>query len=431
MLSESRWDKQSMNEEKMKNRKGFLDTALYVSAFALTFTSSLTDTAHAAGADFFNGKSVTYIVATSPGGGYDFYGRLVAKHMQKALPGSTFVVVNKPGGGHKIGANLIYRSKPNGLTIGIFNTGLIYSQVIGQKGVRFDLGKMSWVGKAASDPRVIMVAAQSPFKSLDDLRNSKKPVKFSSSGVGTSGYNDTMMLANVLKWNFKMILGYRGNDSELAMRRGEIDAAVGSLSSASLFVKNGYGRILAQIGGKPEANAPMLSALVKGKDAKSIAALIGSQAELARFTAGPPAIPADRLSALRTAYKKSFSDPDFIAQAQKGDRPIDPLFGDEVDRKVKEALDQPSDVVNLVAKILNTKPPSSKAQTTLASVSPDGRKISFKHNGKTIQSKVSGSRTKITIGGKPGKRKSLKPGMACEIDYKAGGNNEPKTIDCK
>ncbi|NBP72579.1 MAG: hypothetical protein EBU57_05260, partial [Alphaproteobacteria bacterium] len=103
-----------------------------------------------------------------------------------------------------------------------------------------------------------MVAAQSPYKNLDDLSTAKPPVKFSSSGVGTSGYNDTMMLASVLKWNFKMILGYRGSGSELAMRRGEIDAAVSSLSSAALFVKNGYGRILAQIGGKPEANAPML-----------------------------------------------------------------------------------------------------------------------------------------------------------------------------
>ncbi len=412
----------------------FLNTPLRATALAaagLAVAGLSASGAHAAGADYYKGKTVTYVVATSPGGGYDFYGRLVAKHMQKALPDSTFVVVNKPGGGHKIGANLIYHAKANGLTIGIFNTGLIYSQVIGQKGVRFDLGKMSWVGKAASDPRVIMVAAQSPFKTIEDLHTSKTPVKFSSSGVGTSGYNDTMMLANVLKWNFKMILGYRGNDSELAMRRGEIDAAVGSLSSAALFVKNGYGRILAQIGGKPEANAPMLADVVKGKDAKSIAALIGSQADLARFTAGPPAIPADRLGALRVAYQKSFSDPDFIAQAEKGDRPIDPLFGDVVDRKVKEALDQPAEVINLVAGILNTKPPSSKAQTSLTSVSPDGRKISFSHNGKTINSKVSGSRTKITVGGKPAKRKSLKPGMACEIDYKAGGNNEPKTIDCK
>ena len=82
--------------------------------------------------DFFNGKTVNYIVATDPGGGYDTNGRLVAEFMQKHLPGSTFVVQNMPGAGHLIGANYIYASEPDGLTIGTFNTGLIYSQLVGQ-----------------------------------------------------------------------------------------------------------------------------------------------------------------------------------------------------------------------------------------------------------------------------------------------------------
>jgi hypothetical protein len=215
------------------------------------------------------------------------------------------------------------------------------------------------------------------------------------------------------------------------MRRGEIHAAVGSLSSAALFVKNGYGRILAQIGGKPETNAPMLSNVVKTADAKAIAALIGSQAALARFTAGPPNIPAGRLEALRAAYKKSFSDPVFLKQAQKADRPIDPLFGDDVTKGVIAALNQPPEVVKLVRSILNVKPPSSKVTTMLGSVSPDGRNITFKVKGKMLKSKVSGSRTKIKVGGKKAKRKALKPGMSCVIDYKPGGRNEPKTIDCK
>src|SRR4029079_16888241 len=79
------------------------------------------------GADFFKGKTVTYIVSTAPGGGYDLYGRLVSEYMQRYLPGSTFVVKNIPGAGHMIGANTIYASKADGLTIGTFNTGLIYN----------------------------------------------------------------------------------------------------------------------------------------------------------------------------------------------------------------------------------------------------------------------------------------------------------------
>src|SRR5436190_5493407 len=121
------------------------------------------------GADFFKGKTVTYIVSTAPGGGYDLYGRLVSEYMQRNLPGSTFVVKNIAGAGHMIGANTIYASKADGLTIGTFNTGLIYNQLIQREGVRFDLTKMSWIGKAASDPRVITIGVQSPIMSYKDL----------------------------------------------------------------------------------------------------------------------------------------------------------------------------------------------------------------------------------------------------------------------
>jgi tripartite-type tricarboxylate transporter receptor subunit TctC len=276
-----------------------------------------------------------------------------------------------------------------------------------------------------------MVAAQTDLKTLEDLRTAKTPVKFSSSGVGSSGYNDTMMLAKGLKWNMKIILGYDGTDSELAMRRGEIDAAVSSLSSADLFAKNGYGRILVQIGGKKNNNWPLLSDVVTDKDAKAIAALIGSQAELARFTAGPPAIPADRTAALRAAYRKAMEDEQIQTQAAKADRPIEPAYGEDVANMVKAALDQSPETIALVSSILNIKPPSNKTDTKLISVSPDGRNISFMHGKDKIESKVSGSRTKIKVGGSDSNRKALKAGMECTIDYKPGGKNEPKTIDCK
>src|ERR671915_589562 len=124
------------------------------------------------GADFYKGKTVTYIVSTAPGGGYDLYGRLIAEYMQKYLPGSTFVVKNVPGAGHLVGTNTIYAARPDGLTIGTFNTGLIYNQLINAEGVKFDLSKMSWIGKVSSEPRVIVTATQSKIKNFPDLMKS-------------------------------------------------------------------------------------------------------------------------------------------------------------------------------------------------------------------------------------------------------------------
>ena len=94
------------------------------------------------GKAYFNGKTVEWIVTTAPGGGHDFWARLASNTMEKKLPGSSFVVKNRPCAGHIIGVNLIYAAPPNGLTLGNFTTGLVYSQVLKQKGIRFDLAKM-------------------------------------------------------------------------------------------------------------------------------------------------------------------------------------------------------------------------------------------------------------------------------------------------
>jgi tripartite-type tricarboxylate transporter receptor subunit TctC len=216
-------------------------------AFALAMGAG---PALAQGADFYAGKTITMYVGLSAGGGYDQNARLVARHLDKYIAGKpTIVVRNMPGAGHLVGTNAIYASKPDGLTIGSFNTGLIYNQLINADGVRFDLSKMSWVGKAASESRIVAVAAQSPIKTWQDLVSLKDPVNFAVAGPGSASYVETVMLANVLKLPVRIQTGYNGTDDQLAMRRGEIVGSIASRSSYDQFVKNGFGRLIAQIGG--------------------------------------------------------------------------------------------------------------------------------------------------------------------------------------
>ncbi len=299
------------------------------------------------GADFFNGKTVTYIVSTAPGGGYDLYGRLVAEYMQKYLPGSTFVVKNLPGAGHLVGTNTIYASKPDGLTIGTFNTGLIYNQLIGLDGVKFDLNKMSWIGKAASDPRVFTVHPDLAIKNFKDLQNYKGTLNFSTAGVGSAAYVETSMLAKALKLPAKIVTGYNGSDDQLAMRRGEIQGAIASRSSWEQFVKNGFGRFIVQIGGT-QKDLPQLSSLVSDPSAKALIALVQSQGDISRLTAGPPGIPQDRLDALRDAYRKSMQDPELQARAEKLERPVDWAVGDDVLKMVQAALNQRPETIAIL-----------------------------------------------------------------------------------
>jgi tripartite-type tricarboxylate transporter receptor subunit TctC len=332
-------------------RKCTLVGAGLIAAALLPHTGARAQT----GAEFFNGKTVTYIVSTGPGGGYDLYGRLVAEYMQKYLPGSTFIVKNVPGAGHIIGANTIYASKPDGLTIGTFVTGLIYNQLIGAAGVKFDLTKMSWVGKAASEPRVIVVASQQAhIQNFDQLLHNKETLKFASSGIGSSSYVEITSLAKILKLPVRVVTGYNGNEDQMAMRRGETNGGLGSRSSLEQFVKNGYGHFVAQIGGR-ETDVPQLKDLIKDPDGQAIVALIQSQGDIARLTAGPPGIPADRLAALRDAYKQSMEDKELQAKAEKLERPVDAAYGDAVLNLVKEALDQKPEVIAVLKAALEAK----------------------------------------------------------------------------
>jgi tripartite-type tricarboxylate transporter receptor subunit TctC len=306
------------------------------------------------GAAFFKNKTITYVVATSPGGGYDLYGRLIARYMEPGLPGVAVVVKNLPGAGHMIGTNTIYAAKPDGLTLGTFSTGLVYAQISDAPGVKFDLGKMSWIGKAASDPHVIVTSTKSPYATFDQLRLAKVPIRVSAGGVGAFAYTEMRMIARAFKLNVNIVLGYTGNETEMAMRRDEIDANLGSYSSYDAFVRNGYGQFVLQLGGTPPASVASARAVAVTADEKATVALIESQTELGRFTAGPPGIPADRLEALRHAYRTALENPELQAQAAKSDRPVEPLYGEEVAQRIRAALDQTPEMIALVKEITAT-----------------------------------------------------------------------------
>lgn len=333
-----------------------------LAAFALAALMSAPLAARAADhSSFYAGKTLTYLVATAPGGSYDFYGRLIARHMAEHLPGVAVVVRNMPGQGHVLGANALYEAAPDGLTIGTFSTGLIYDQLIARPNVRFDLAQMSWIGKAASDPRLLIVGANSPIHRLKDLHQPGDAFLFAVSRIGSLNYNETKILQAALGFNARIISGYRSTDDELAIENHSIDAVFGPKSLYGSFVETGKGRAVFQIGGD-DPGIPQLSDLIRRKgsaDAKSVVALIRCQAELARLTAGPPDIPADRLETLRAAYKAALESPALQAEAAAAQRPVVPFaVGDDVARAVTAALDQSPETIDAIAQTFLAPPPA-------------------------------------------------------------------------
>ncbi|HKX18439.1 MAG TPA: tripartite tricarboxylate transporter substrate-binding protein [bacterium] len=311
-----------------------------------------------AGAAFYRDKTVTVIVATKPGGGYDTYGRLLARSMAKYLPGSTFTVRNVPGAGHIIGANEVYAAKPDGLTIGTFNKGLIIAQITETRGIRFDMAKFEWLGVPDSEPRVWITAKQSPVKSFRDVLSGARVVTVSSNGVGSEDYQDYVFLENIFGLrDLKVVTGYQGNDVDLALLRGEVDGKVGALSSVQPLIRNEGARVILVIGRRPVADfpdAPVLAQTApKGREA--LVDIMISQAELGHPFGAPPGVPADRLLALRRAFGQALADPDLRAVAAQAGLVINPLDAAETTRLVTRATHPPADVAGLIRRVLGAK----------------------------------------------------------------------------
>lgn len=373
------------------------------------------------GKDFFKGKTATWYVGTGPGGGHDFYARLLARSFPKALPGLTVVVANRPGAGHIVCVNIIYASKPDGLAWGSFTTGLVYSQIQKTQGIKFDLTKMSWIGKAGSDVRTVAVGMKSEYKTFQDLIDSKRPVKFSASGIGGLAYLDSFLTAKAFSIPQKIIFGYNGAASALGLMRGETDVLQGSAESALEYVRAGQARLILQFGDKIEG-VPNGVPLAKTPLQKALVAMMDESGKLARITAGPPGIPPDRLELLRRAYDQTVADPEVIALAAKASREINAATGEEVHKSVLKIMNQPPEILALLKQSENADAEERKV-TLVKSSGPvtkvDGSEVSFSHGGQEVAVRVTGSRTEVSIGGSKADRKSLKVGMTCTFEYDA------------
>lgn len=376
----------------------------------------------------FEDKTITYIIATNPGGNYDAYGRLIGRYLQQELGAKKVVIKNLPGAGHIIGANTLAASEPDGFTIGTFNTGLIYAQIMQRDGIQFDLSKLSWIGKAASDSRAIILSNNSGLKSFDDLLNTPKTVNFAASGVGSANYNETIMLTDAFELNVKMIPGYQGNEGEMAMLRSEVVGQVGSYGSLKPFIDANNGFLAVAIGGELQ---PQAIDFAKTDKAVSIVNLIDAMSSLGRLTAAPAGVPEDILNELRDGYIAVMENSDFLAEAEKIGLPIEPARGDVVAEMVAAALKQSPETLAIIASALDVEIPTVKTQSPILSLEDKNKIIQFNSGDEVITAKISGSRTAVTLNGAQADRKDLEVGMDCAIDYNPNAdNNEPVSIAC-
>lgn len=321
-------------------------------------------------ANFYQGKTVRIVVGNLPGDTHDLFARAYSRSMGKHLPGNPAILVqNMPGAGGMIAANHVYNvAKPDGLTLGSPSPALYYAQLVGSKEVKFDWTKFNFIGAPERNGHLLFMRSDSPYKTLDDIRNAKEAPRCSATGVGTSGHDVPKLLEEMVGLKFRLITGYPGGaEMDLAIERGE--AQCRAITIAAFFArepfvtwhKNNFVRIMLQTSRQRNPRIPdvptlfELMELYKTPEIKRRQMLV--YLGVGGFGAWPilatPGIPADRVKTLREAFAKTIKDPDFLAEAKKSGWEIRPTSGEDLQELAKEVINQPPEVVDWLKKLLN------------------------------------------------------------------------------
>ena len=307
---------------------------------------------------FYKGKTMQLLIGFGPGGGYDLYGRAVARHMGRFIPGNpTLVPQNMAGAGSVRAASYLYNAAPkDGTVIGTFSRGIIVDTLLGANKGQFEAQNFGWLGSVTNEVSVCGFSRRSGIQTWDDMLT--KPATVGSSGTA----DDLGVYANVLRSIFdaklKLITGYPGTaDVLLAVERGELGGLCGwSWSSLKSRSKQLYDSkeiaVPVQLGLTPQEdlpNVPLITTLTTDPTKAAVLKLIFSRQTLARPFAAPPGIPEERLRALRSAFDATMKDKDFLAEAQQLDLEVRPVSGAEIDDLVANLSKTPSDIRKLAA----------------------------------------------------------------------------------
>jgi tripartite-type tricarboxylate transporter receptor subunit TctC len=316
---------------------------------------------------FYKGKTIKIIVGIPAGGIVDSWARLIAQHMGKHIAGNPdFIVQNMPGGGSMVAANHLYNiAKPDGLTLGMISTALYFDQVAGKKEVQFDWAKFQWIGSPVRNHEILVMRANTPFKSFEDVRKAAEPPRCGATGTGTTSHYFPRFVEEALGVKFHMVTGYPGTrDIEVATERGEIHCyaatkEVLTRDPSRAWVKDGVIRVLVQGGAKRDASMPdaptiyeLMEQYKTPNEVKRVAPALLSPGASGRPMIAPPALPAERVKLLRDAYQKTLGDPDFLDAAKKREWEVERISGEELEAIARKAVSQPPETVERLKKIM-------------------------------------------------------------------------------
>jgi tripartite-type tricarboxylate transporter receptor subunit TctC len=341
---------------------------------ALTLTASLTLAARVARADavadFYKGKQVNLIVGYGPGGGYDIYARLLARHFGRFIPGNPNVIVqNMPGAGSLRAVNYLYNIAPkDGTVIGMFSRNMpLIGLLGGNANAQFNPRRFTWLGSSSSfvnDAYVLIVRKDAPVQSIDEARrHDLAPLVLGGTAEGATGNDVPIILRDTIGLHVKQVVGYPDSTAIfLAIERGEVHGRTVDLSSVKsvkpewLKPDSGF-RVLVQFARETRhpdfPDVPTARELAKNEAARALIELAELPYTLSRPFAAPPDVPLERANALQRAFLAVHGDPQYLAEAARLRLDVSPIVGDEVLQAIDRIARASPELLDYVRKLLS------------------------------------------------------------------------------
>lgn len=311
--------------------------------------------------DAFKGKTITLVVGYGPGGGYDRYGRLLAKYMPAHIPGEpTIVVRNQPGAGSLNALNTVYNSGArDGTSIVHFGPEVAFEPLRNGPGIKFDPLKLTWLGSMNRQVSIAVTMARSSITSIEQTK--QRVVNVGASGSGSQSNLNPYVYNAFLGTQFKVVTGFPGTkEITLAMERGELDGIAGwSWDSLKLerpaWMKSSDVSIILQVSDRRHRelpNVPNIYDLVKSEDDRRVLDVIFAHQLLGRPFVLPPEVPADRVALLRRAFDRSLADAKLIEEADKIRLELDVVDGATITKHVERIFATPKPLLDRAAKAI-------------------------------------------------------------------------------
>jgi tripartite-type tricarboxylate transporter receptor subunit TctC len=311
-------------------------------------------------ADVFAGKTVQMIIGFGPGGGYDLWGRTVARHIGKHLPGKPPVVPqNMPGAGSFVATSHIYNAAPkDGTALGIIARDAALGPLTGAPGARFDATKLSWIGTPTKETNVCIAFHTAKVKTVQDLLAQELIVGDTGPGTGTRAYPKA--LNELIGTKFKVVGGFPSSaDVFLAMERGEVEGICESLDSVKNrrpdWIAKKTISVLFQGGAAPNPDlkdVPFVLDLARNAEQKEAIEFLYAGQGIGRPFVAPPGLPPERLKMLRDAFNATIKDAEFIADAHKSKLDLDPEDGEHLAALVERIYATPKSIVDKIGSLI-------------------------------------------------------------------------------